>query len=112
MQQKRNGTYETAWTRLEAHGTVAVSRGPSGQARLADRRLSVIRRNSIRWKRSTGHFVESHCGRWRIEPIYGGLTRPESYVLRLDGKAIESGSTQRECKAITACLDRKGGPLE
>lgn len=33
-----------------------------------------------RWKRSTGDgFTESHDGRWHISPIYGGLTRPESY---------------------------------
>lgn len=51
------------------------------------------------WKRSTGDFVESHCGRWKITPIYGGLTRPERYELWLDGKRVGSGSTQRECKA-------------
>lgn len=54
----------------------------------------------IRWKRSTGDFVESHDGRWRITPIYGGLTRPESYKLWLDEKVVDSGTTQRECKAI------------
>ncbi len=54
----------------------------------------------IRWKRSTGDYAESHCGRWRITPIYGGLTRPESYKLQLDGKVVGSGQTQRECKAI------------
>ncbi len=53
---------------------------------------------SVRWKRATGDFVESHCGRWQITPVYGGLTRPESYKLWLDGKCIDSGSTQRECK--------------
>ena len=56
----------------------------------------------IRWKRSTGDFVESHCGRWNITPIYGGLTRPESYVLYCDGKVVGSGSTQHEAKEDAA----------
>jgi hypothetical protein len=56
----------------------------------------------LHWKRSTGHFVESHCGLWHITPIYGGLTRPESYELwfgLLDRYRVGSGQTQRECKA-------------
>lgn len=63
----------------------------------------------IRWKRSTGDFVESHCGTWWITPIYGGLTRPERYELRVktadNWKAVGSGSTQRECKADAKQLD-------
>ena len=69
----------------------------------------------IRWKRSTGDFVESHCGRWSITPIYGGLTRPESYQLREVHRAhrvVGSGSTQRECKELAKDVDlpqiRKG----
>lgn len=68
----------------------------------------------IHWKRSTGDFVESHCGRWWITPIYGGLTRPESYVVRFDNKVVGSGSTQRECKeraeALQSDLLREEGP--
>lgn len=60
----------------------------------------------IRWKRSTGDFVESHCGTWWITPIYGGLTRPEHYELQTktaDGwRVVGSGSTQREAKEDAA----------
>ena len=56
----------------------------------------------VRWKHSTGDYVESHCGRWWITPIYGGCTRPERYELRFrrdDGwHVVGGGSTQRECK--------------
>ena len=53
---------------------------------------------SVHWKRSTGDYVESHCGRWWITPIYGGCTRPESYELRLDNRVVGGGANQRECK--------------
>ena len=52
----------------------------------------------VRWKRSTGDYVESHCGRWWITPIYGGCTRPERYELRLDDRVVGGGASQRECK--------------
>ena len=62
---------------------------------------------AIKWKRSTGDYVESHCGHWWITPIYGGLTRPERYELNHNAtltvggwKAVGSGQTQRECKAV------------
>lgn len=53
----------------------------------------------VRWKRSTGDYVESHCGRWWITPIYGGCTRPERYELRFDNRVVGGGANQRECKA-------------
>jgi hypothetical protein len=58
------------------------------------------RTSSVRvdWRRSTGDYVESHCGRWRITPIYGGCTRPERYELRLDDRVVGGGENQRECK--------------
>ncbi len=52
----------------------------------------------VRWKRSTGDYVESHCGRWWITPIYGGCTRPERYALRLDNRVVGGGANQRACK--------------
>jgi hypothetical protein len=63
----------------------------------------------IRWKRSTGDFVDSHCRLWHITPVYGGLTRPESYVLWFGvsngkWKRVGSGQTQRECKASAEAL--------
>lgn len=68
-------------------------------------------RTSIKWKRSDGDYVESHCGRWWITPIYGGLTRPERYELRHNAsgtvggwKVVGSGQTQRACKAVAEDL--------
>jgi hypothetical protein len=60
----------------------------------------LARTSSVRvdWRRSTGDYVESHCGRWRITPIYGGCTRPERYELRLDDRVVGGGENQRECK--------------
>lgn len=56
----------------------------------------------IRWKRSTGDYVESRDGSWSITPIYGGCTRPERYNLsRRDAngwRVVGGGSTQGECK--------------
>jgi len=43
--------------------------------------------------------VESWDRCWRIEPVYGGLTRPESYKVLYNGIVVGSGQTQRECKA-------------
>lgn len=66
----------------------------------------------IRWKRSTGDFVEAHCGFWHITPIYGGLTRPESYELWFGAstrRRVGSGQTQRECKAVAQDLDNIPG---
>lgn len=61
----------------------------------------------VRWKIATGHYVESHCGRWWITPIYGGLTRLERYELQRNAagavggwKVVGSGQTQRECKLV------------
>jgi hypothetical protein len=61
----------------------------------------------VRWKKSTGDYVESHCRRWHIEPIYGGLTRPESYKLLLDWKVVDGGQKQRECKAVAEDSDER-----
>jgi hypothetical protein len=52
----------------------------------------------VRWRRSTGDYVESHCGRWWITPIYGGCTRPERYELRLDNRVVGGGASQHACK--------------
>jgi hypothetical protein len=54
-----------------------------------------------------GDFVESHCGKWWITPIYGGLTRPERYDLQHNASGVVGGwmvvgggQTQRDCKVI------------
>lgn len=54
--------------------------------------------------RATEHYVESRCGMWRITPVYGGLTRPERYELRLNWNVVGSGQTQAECKNVALCL--------
>jgi hypothetical protein len=78
-------------------------------ARMTDRDCWIHGDGPIRWKRPTEHYVTSHCGTWWITPIYGGLTRPESFQLQTktaDGwKVVGSGSTQRECKQVAADLD-------
>lgn len=56
----------------------------------------------VRWKRSTGDYVESHCGRWWITPSYGGRTRPERYELCLDNRVVGGGANQRVCKEDAA----------
>ena len=67
----------------------------------------------VRWKRSTGDYVESHCDRWWITPIYGGGTRPERYELRLDNRVVGGGANQRECKEDAARLraHHEAGPV-
>jgi len=53
----------------------------------------------VRWKRANDGFVSSHCGRWRITPVYGGLTRAEWYELWHDDKSVSGHcATQREAK--------------
>jgi hypothetical protein len=54
----------------------------------------------IEWQRAKEHYVYSHCGKYVISPIYGGLTRPESYIVSYENKRIGSGQTQRECKDV------------
>ncbi len=62
--------------------------------------LETLAFHAVRWKRSDDGFVVSRCGFWRIAPVYGGGTRPESYKLYFDNRMAGSGQTQRECKAI------------
>lgn len=53
----------------------------------------------VRWKQAVEGFVHSHCGRWRIVPLYCGCTRPQMYELLRDDKVVSgSCSTQREAK--------------
>jgi hypothetical protein len=53
----------------------------------------------IKWRRSTGDHVESHCGRWRISPLYCGRTRPEAFLLWDHEKSVGEFQTQRDAKA-------------
>lgn len=40
----------------------------------------------VRWKRSDEGFVDSHCGRWHIKPLYFGCVKPQFYELYRDGQ--------------------------
>jgi hypothetical protein len=65
---------------------------------------------TIRWKRSTGDYVESHDGEWFITPIYAGRTRPDAYTLRhKDNYSKELGEhqTQKDAKEWAECLKEK-----
>lgn len=62
---------------------------------------------AVRWKRSSGHYVDSHCGRWWITPVYGGLTQPESYILRRN----HAGIARAEASPFTLDLPRGAAPL-
>lgn len=54
----------------------------------------------IVWKRPTGGYCESACGRWKISPLYCGRVKPQFYELRCDGKVIAARrTTQRAAKA-------------
>lgn len=53
----------------------------------------------VRWQRARDGFVYSHCGRWRIVPLYCGGTRPELFDVYLDDRKVGSWcSTQKEAK--------------
>lgn len=54
----------------------------------------------IRWKRAQDGFVESHCGRWRIVPLYCGCVNPQAYKLKMNGEVVAwFCGTQRDAKA-------------
>lgn len=64
----------------------------------------------IRWKRSSGDYVESHCGEWFITPIYSGCTRAQAYELRHKdnyAKALGEHQTQKEAKEWAEYLKEK-----
>jgi hypothetical protein len=44
-------------------------------------RLPAHPKPKVSWGRSRGGAVESKCGRFKIHPIYGGLSRPGSFRL-------------------------------
>jgi hypothetical protein len=61
----------------------------------------------VRWNRSDEGFATSKCGRYKIEPLYWGCVRPQSYqlvrVVTWDGRITSEriGSffaTQRDAK--------------
>jgi hypothetical protein len=65
---------------------------------------------SIRWKRSSGDYVESHDGEWFITPLYCGCTRPQAYELRHNSeytKSLGEFQNQRQAKEEAEDLKKK-----
>ena len=53
----------------------------------------------IKWKRSDDGYATSHCGQWKISPLYFGCVNPQWYELHHDGTKIGSMfETQRDAK--------------
>ncbi len=66
-------------------------------------------RRKVRWRPANNGFVESHCGRYQISPLYWGCTRPQVYELRVDGEVVASYcANQREAKD---CADDRADDL-
>jgi hypothetical protein len=67
-------------------------------------RTTVKSKRLIAWCKPSNSFVNSKCGRFQIFPIYGGMTRPESFGLSFTsphGDRREIGTyfqNQREAK--------------
>lgn len=54
---------------------------------------------TIRWKRSTEGYCDSHCGRWKITPLYCGRVKPQFFDLYRDGQKVALMlSSQRQAK--------------
>lgn len=63
--------------------------------------------HTIRWKRPDDGFVESHCGHWKITPLYWGCTRAQMFELWRDGKKVTGYcSTQKEAKRDANRINR------
>lgn len=63
---------------------------------------------TIRWKRSRDGFVESHCGEWRIVPLFCTCTRPQDYELWRRGKiAARMCGTQRGAKDAAEAITKE-----
>lgn len=60
---------------------------------------------TIRWKPSREGYVDSHCGRWSIEPLFFSCVKPQSFKLWRDGKTVaHSCNTQKEAKQLALSL--------
>lgn len=53
----------------------------------------------ILWRRSEEGYVDSHCGRFHIYPLYMGTTTAQGYELHDEKLGRRSSAdTQRDCK--------------
>ena len=54
----------------------------------------------IKWHRSVDGYVRSHCGRWKINPLYCGCINPQWFELYMDGAKVGGSwfETQRAAK--------------
>lgn len=60
----------------------------------------------IRWRRSNDSYATSHCGRWKISPLFWGCIHPQWFELRRDDVKIDSMfETQRAAKVMADELD-------
>lgn len=59
----------------------------------------MVRMTNLKWRRSEEGYVESHCKRFSISPIYMGQTTPQGYYLYVDKKRLPHWwNTQKEAK--------------
>lgn len=73
-------------------------------------KIAVQASSVIRWKRSVDGYVESHCGRWRIRPLFWGRVNPQSFELLREGIVMGTRNTQRAAKDLAR--DTGDGPGE
>lgn len=53
----------------------------------------------VKWKRSDDGYANSHCGHWKIVPLYCSCVKPQFFDLYRDGKKVRSMmASQREAK--------------
>lgn len=62
--------------------------------------------DKIKWQRSEEGYVDSHCGRFWIVPLFEGTTRAQSFqlyeqnVLTLQGEKRGTHDNQRDAKVF------------
>jgi len=65
----------------------------------------------IKWKRSDDGYVDSHCGKWEIAPVYAGRVNPIWYTLRYLSAGTRENmatcDTHKEAKAEAERLMEK-----
>ena len=60
-------------------------------------------KKQVQWNRSDEGFVDSKCGRFSIEPIFGGRINSIGHTLRVAGRTrglLGVDASQRDCKEI------------
>jgi len=69
----------------------------------------------IKWKRSDDGYVDSHCGKWEIAPVYAGRCNPIWYTLRYVGDGMREDmatcNTHKEAKVEAQRLTDKAAQV-